>query len=64
MCQVSGVRCQVSCVTFHMSGVRMNEVNSRDRNSFFTYIVDPEYSDSRLPWLDIVLLCLDRVGLK
>ena len=43
----------------------MNSLNTRHRKSpkhFF--IVDYNWKDSRLPWLDRVLLCLVRVGLK
>ena len=42
----------------------LNLLNTRDRKYLYTCIVDQDWSDSRLPWLDIVLLCLDVVGLK
>ena len=42
----------------------MNEPNFMDKQALFTYIVDKDWSDIRLIWLDIVMLCLDGVGLK
>ena len=41
----------------------MNLLNIRDRIALFTCIVGQDFSDSRLPWLERVLLCLDGVEL-
>ena len=32
--------------------------------ALFTCILDQDWSDSRPPWLDIVLLCLDGVEIQ
>ena len=42
----------------------LNLLYTRDRKALFTCIVDQDWSDSKLPWLDMFLLCLDGVGLK
>ena len=47
-----------------ISSFWMNLPNKRDKKALLTCIVNRGWSDSRLPWLDIVILCMDGVGLK
>ena len=42
----------------------MNLLNTRDRKSLSSCIAECDWRESRLPWLDKVLLCLVGVGLK
>ena len=42
----------------------MGLFKTRDKKALSTFIFDPGLSDSRLLWLNIVLLYFDRVGLK
>ena len=34
------------------------------KEASFVFIVDQDCSDSRLPWLVMVVICLDGIGLK
>ena len=42
----------------------MNLLDTRDRKSPIFLYCDCDWRESRLPWLDRVLLCLAGVGLK
>ena len=52
-----------SCAQFRaMSIFVMYFLQTKDKEALFTCIFDPDLGDSRLPWLDNALLCLDGVG--
>ena len=59
-----GIQFISSCAQFRaMSRFGMYFLQTKDKEALFTCIFDPDLGDSRLPWLDNVLLCLDGVGL-